>query len=366
MRVLITGGHFSPALAVTNLLKKKNYDVAVAGRKYSLEGEAAQSLEYLVSSERDIEFFEVKTGRLQRKFTKYTILSLLKIILGFFEAFKILIKYHPDLILTFGGYLGVPISYVAYFLGIPVVLHEQTTKAGLASKLIGRIAQKICISYEASRTFFPASKVVFTGNPIREEVFEVNKKISILPKHNVIYVTGGSTGSNTINCLIEDSLENLLSKYIVIHQTGDNKTTNDFERLSKKRECLEEDLKKKYILKKFILPSEIGYIYRISDLVISRAGINTVTEILALGKMALFIPLPHGQKHEQLDNARLVKEIGLGAYIEERELNKNLFLARIEEMIKNKGKYIVNAGKAQEYFKKDAAESILRIIEEFE
>ncbi|OGD89420.1 hypothetical protein A2Z54_03085 [Candidatus Curtissbacteria bacterium RIFCSPHIGHO2_02_39_8] len=147
MKILLTGGHFSPAYTIIKELTKRGNSVAIAGRKYTFEGENIEAFEYEVSRKEDIPFFEIKTGRLQRKFTKYTIFSIFKIISGFYDSFKILLKFKPDIVLTFGGYIGFPIAYASFMLGIPVVLHEQTQKAGLSGKAISWIASRICISY---------------------------------------------------------------------------------------------------------------------------------------------------------------------------------------------------------------------------
>ena len=134
MKVLITGGHFSPAYSLIKELGARRHEVIIAGRRYPFEGDKTESLEYAIAKEENLPFYEIKTGRFQRKFTAYTITSLLKAPIGFLTSIKILSEAKPNIVLTFGGYIGLPISLAAQFLGIPVVLHEQTQKAGLASK----------------------------------------------------------------------------------------------------------------------------------------------------------------------------------------------------------------------------------------
>src|SRR3990167_11265609 len=164
MKMMIIGGHLSPALSVLDSLPK-DWEILFVGRKYVFEGEKSLSLEYKIINHLKIPFEEISTGRLQRKFTKNTIPSLLKLPYGFFKSLRILKKFRPDAVLGFGGYLQIPIVFVAFFLKIPVVLHEQTLESGFSNKICSSIARKICISWESSFKFFPKKKTVLTGNP---------------------------------------------------------------------------------------------------------------------------------------------------------------------------------------------------------
>lgn len=365
MRILVTGGHFSPAYSLIKELKKKGYEAAIAGRKHPFEGENGESYEYYVSKEEEIPFFEIRTGRLQRKFTKHTLSSIFKISLGFLDSIRAIKNYKPDIVVTFSGYVGFPVVYVAALFKIPVVLHEQTQNAGLASKLIAPLAKKICISFKSSQEYFMKSKTVLTGNPLREEIFKVDEKIADLPNLPVIYVTGGNTGSHRLNLRISSIIEKLLKDYVVIHQVGDSKVFNDFDKLEINRKSLPKDLQERYILKRFILPSQIGFVFNVTDLVISRSGINIVTELLSLGKTSLLIPLSGaGQFNEQVKNAKLLKEAGIGDYIEEYAISEKSLEHKIRDMIKNKKRFEANSKKASRYVIRDAAKKILSVIEE--
>lgn len=361
MKILITGGHFSPAYAVLTELSKRVHEVAIAGRKHPFEGDATESYEYLISKKKNIPFFEVKATRFRRKFSSYTIMSLARSPLGFLGGFKILSAYKPDMVVTFGGYIGLPICYASWILGIPVVLHEQTQRAGLASLLISKIAKKICISFITSKKYFPERKTILTGNPIREEVLRLDKAIQV-PAGKVVYVTGGSTGSHKINLIIGQIIGNLISNYVIIHQTGENKF-GDYEKLSVIRKGLPRPLQEKYVLSKFIDPRFLASIFKKADLVVSRAGINTACEILATGKIALLIPLPHGQHNEQLENAKLIKKIGTGEYIEEDEASAEHVLQKIDAMLANYKQYEQNLPKVKKYFHENAAKKIADTIE---
>lgn len=342
MKILVTGGHFTPAYAVIEKLKNNN-EIIFVGRKYAFEGENSESLEFKTISELGIKFYDLKTGRFQRRFTKHTIPSLLKVPGGIIKAISLVKKINPDIVLTFGGYIGLPVSLAAYISGVPIVVHEQTQDAGLSNKIISRFAHKVCVSFESSRKYFPQNKVVFTGNPVRQEIFKPLKSIDIPENLRIIYITGGSTGSHFINDLVLGSLSRLLEKYVVIHQTGDSGVFRDFEKLEKARRSFSFELQKRYILKKFISLSEIGWIYKNASIVVARSGINTVCEILALSKLCLLIPLPHGQSEEQLKNANLVKKSVLGDYIEQNKINEDIFLRKINIMLQNENIYKVKS-----------------------
>ncbi|MBI4091760.1 MAG: UDP-N-acetylglucosamine--N-acetylmuramyl-(pentapeptide) pyrophosphoryl-undecaprenol N-acetylglucosamine transferase [Candidatus Levybacteria bacterium] len=379
MRVLITGGHFSPAYSLIKELKERGVDIIIAGRRYPFEDDRSVSLEYRVSKEEGLSFYEVKTGRFQRKFTAYTITSLLKTPIGLLASIRILSRAKPDIVLTFGGYIGLPVSLAARVLNIPVVLHEQTQKAGLASKIISKFAKRICVSFESSTVFFPRDKVVITGNPVRGEIFKPKKKILIpdspprlSPRFGeaggesgrTIYITGGSTGSHFINSIISEILSELASDFVIIHQTGDSLKFRDFEMLFNKQKTLPQNLQKKYILKKFIYPDEIGDVFENCDLIISRSGANIIFEIMAARKMSLLIPLPHGQNEEQISNSIFLKELGVSEFIEENDATAGKVLNLIHKMFRDQKKYQKNMGNVQRFIIKDAAKRIADVVGE--
>lgn len=350
MKVVIVGGHLSPALAVIE--KLKNEDVFYIGRKHTFEGDKAISLENQEVEKLKIPFFALNTARLQRKLTKYTLPSLLKFPAGFVESFKILSRIKPDVVLGFGGYLFLPVALSAAFLKIPVVIHEQTLEAGFTNKLVAKFAKKICVSWKSSEKYFPKEKVVLTGNPIRQEIVNVKNIQNEKNKTPIIYLTGGSAGAHALNLLVEKTLDQLLKKCLVIHQTGGSEVYKDFERLEERKDL-------RYECQKFLTAKEAAIIMSKADLVVGRAGINTVTELIYLQKPSFLIPLPAGQKNEQLKNAKFIKSLGLGEFVEQRLLTPDLFVSTIFSMLDNianyrlEGKVLVEdaAGKIMEVLK---------------
>ena len=348
MKVVIVGGHLSPALSVIE--KLKNEEVFYIGRKYTFEGDKAISLESQEMEKLHIPFFDLNTARLQRKFTKHTLPSLLKFPAGFIQSYKILSKIKPDVILGFGGYLFLPVALAAKFLKIPIVIHEQTLDAGFTNKLVSRFAKKVCLSWESSGKYFPKEKIVLTGNTIRQEVINVKNIKSEKNKIPIVYITGGSAGAHAINLLVEEALGQLLQKCSVVHQTGGSEVYKDFERLEKQKSD-------RYDCQKFLIGREAAVAMSRADLVVGRAGMNTVTELIYLQKPAFLIPLPAGQKNEQLKNANFIKNLGLGEFIEQYLLTPDLFVSTIFSMLDNIQRY-----KSEKNITTDAAEKIIGVL----
>lgn len=369
MKIVLIGGHLSPALCVMKALPKAT-KVLFIGRKYALEGDSALSLEYKTIAQLKIPFVGLNTGRLQRKLTKFTLFSLLKLPFGIIKSFLILIEFKPDIVVGFGGYVSVPVVLCAFILRIPVVIHEQTMEAGLANKLVCRFAKKICISWQTSRKYFPKSKVVFTGNPILKfpilnppsgERFNIVESI-FNNKLPTIYVTGGSSGSHFINVLIEGIIKDLLRAYNIIHQVGDAHEYHDFDRLEQLRQALPEKLRDNYILEKFIDPSEIGELIGSSSFIITRSGINIVTELIYFEKPALLIPLPFSQNSEQLKNAKFLEKIGLGKVLQQNILSSKKLFQEIDLMIHNLDNYRINDRGLKNMSHENAAQNIISVI----
>lgn len=362
MRVVITGSHFSPALSVIVRLMRSS-EVLLIGRKHVFEADASLSFDYRVCRDIGIPFKTIRTGRLQRKITQYTLPSLFKFPIGVIDSIRILRMYKPDVVVSFGGYISVPVAIGATMLGIPVVIHEQVQRAGLANRVMSRFATKICISFQSSQEFFPKEKTILTGLPLRDEIFKVDRQIGVPKEYPILYVAGGSSGSHFINEKVGEILGRLLKRFIIIHQTGDSEVYDDFAKLEKIRDGLLPQEKERYIIRKFIVPSEIGWVYKKASVVLSRAGINTVCELLALFKPSLLIPLPYGQKGEQLDNAKLLKNLGIGTYLLQKDVTSSLLSEEIENLYTHRKKYSGDRKKISKIVFADATQKICDVIQ---
>lgn len=141
-KIVITGGHLTPALAVMEKLREQGWQIVFFGRQHALEGDSSVSVEYQTITKLGISFISLTAGRLQRSFTRYTVFSFLKIPIGFIQSFYYLIKFKPTVILSFGGYVALPVALAGWMLKIPIVTHEQSVVPGLANKIIFKFAKK--------------------------------------------------------------------------------------------------------------------------------------------------------------------------------------------------------------------------------
>ena len=173
MKILITGAHFTPAFAtIEELNKYKDVEIVYVGRKTTLEGDNTSSVESRLLPKLGVKFITITAGRLQRTFTPFTLISLLKIPIGFIQALHIILREKPDVVLSFGGYIALPLVIVAWLFSIPIIIHEQTLISGLANRLGSFFADKIAISFPENKLFDKA-KAVLTGNPLRREILNV-------------------------------------------------------------------------------------------------------------------------------------------------------------------------------------------------
>ncbi len=364
MKLLVTGGHVTPALAVIDRIKERKLPVNIVfvGRKYTNDQEKdVESFEYKEVSARKIPFIHLSTGRLTRIASIRSLAQLLKLPQGFISAYHILKKEKPDAILSFGGYIALPIAIIAKFLGIKVYTHEQTFAPGLANKYIAQFADTIFLSFPESAIHFKGKDTVMSGNPIRRSVLE--QKGSIIKKKDrpVVYVTGGSLGAHAVNVMIEEILGELLERYYVIHQTGNVKEFNDFDRLSKLRSALPPSLQERYIIKPHVSDEEIGTIYHQSDVVVGRAGANTFFELVALQKPAVFIPLPWSAHNEQEHHAQIFKQNKTGEVVLQSQSTQDLLKA-INTIIENQKEYQHHFSALSTYHNTNAADLIIDTV----
>lgn len=346
MKVLITGAHFTPAVATIEELKK-NYqcEVVYVGRKTTFEGDETPSVESQVLPKLGVKFISLITGRLQREFTIFTIPSLLKIPIGFLQAPFILLKEKPDVVLSFGGYVAVPVVIWAWLFSIPIIIHEQAIVSGLANKISSNFADKIAVSFPENHSF-NREKIVLTGNPLRREIIEA-QNVSRLAGTPRVLIAGGNQGSHVINMAVWDSLPELTKIAKVIHQTGDSKF-NDFERLNIKQN-------ENYRVEKFI-SNGWGQLLQECDIIVSRAGVNTLSELAILGKPVLVIPI--AGHAEQNVNARYFEKLGLAKILPQSKLSGDSLFWNIKEMLKNLNKLKIKTERFKKSINKDGAKKL--------
>ncbi len=314
MKYVITGGHVTPALAVIDALGKSD-EVVFLGRRKALLGDKEDSFEYREITARKIPFIHLHAGKFNRVISLATLRELVLIPIGIAQAFFILLKMRPDVVLTFGGYIGLAASVAAWVLRVPLYVHEQTVSPGLANRLASRLATTTFITYVETATFF-AGKTIVTGNPVRREVTHPRGSCALFDGldmgRDVIFIMGGSLGSHSINVMVESVLSELTQSYTVLHQTGNVSEFDDHNRL-KTRESTH------YRVVTHVLGDDIGHVMQCASVFVGRSGANTVSELIALQKPSVLIPLPWAGGGEQRKHAAMLAEAKTAIILEQTE-----------------------------------------------
>lgn len=383
MKVLVTGAHFTPAQAVIEeLLKlnknedsgqarmtdKNNIEIVYVGRKYTREGDKSPSVESQVLPPLGVKFIPIVAGRVRRSLDIYTLFSLIKIPIGLIQSFYVVLKEKPDVVVSFGGYVGVPVVISSWLLSKPVIVHEQTLVTGLANQVSNIFANKVAVTFNKDYNF-SKSKMVLTGNPIREEIIhpkgsfspELEEVVKVAKKDKlpILYITGGNQGAHSINETVFEVLDELLEKWVVIHQTGDSKF-KDFENINEKKVELRHP--ERYLAQKFISASDLGQLLSLTSLVVSRGGANTLLEMAYLGIPTLIIPLPFSLRNEQAQNAKFFEKVGLGEVLLQSKLNGKSLLELTDKMLKDQNEYREKARGAKQVVVLDAAKKLTQEI----
>lgn len=259
-----------------------------------------------------------------------------RFLVGIFESVRIISEFKPKVIFVKGGYVGLPVGIAAFFKGIPLVIHESDSVPGITSRILARFAKSICVSFplEYFRDWYE-KKLVFSGNPVRSDIKEGNveraiKKFNLKEDLPVILVMGGSQGAHIINSVVLESLKELLDRYQVVHLSGER----DYEWL---RACTQdiEKHKERYKLFSFLGP-ELKDIYKITSLIISRAGANALSEMTTLGKAAILIPLKTSVGDHQYKNALYFSRSGAAYLLPQEELTQERLIEEINSLLDDK------------------------------
>lgn len=325
--IVFTGGHHNSALVVAESLLKQGYKVAWIGHKFTMKEDKQVSAEYQEVTAAGIPFYELKTGKFYRQRNP---LQWLKILFGFVQAFAYLISIRPSLIISFGGYLSVPVVIIGWLLRIPSVTHEQTVTAGWANRAVSPFVRKIFLTHAASAANYPPKKTVVTGLPLRQSLVE-DKKYS-KPSPKLIYITLGKQGSQPVNQIIFPIIPDLVKKYKVVHQTGAHTITADQDKARRVRNSLPKHLRSRYIHKPYFFEKEAARFFKTASLVIARGGAHTVYELLYLNKKSIIIPITWVSHQEQLKNAQLLEKHGTAQILDEKTLTSADLLDAVNRM----------------------------------
>jgi UDP-N-acetylglucosamine--N-acetylmuramyl-(pentapeptide) pyrophosphoryl-undecaprenol N-acetylglucosamine transferase len=330
MKVIFSGGGtlgpVTPLLAIKETIEKNNNSKDI---EFVWIGTKDGPEKKFLASE-NIRFKSITSGKFRRYFSFLNLFDIFKIIIAFFQSSFILAKENPSVCISAGGFVSVPIHFSAWILGIPTWIHQQDYKIGLANKLMSFGATIITTSLEEHLEKFSKKKSFWLGNPVREDILKGNldyaQKIFNLKKDlPVVFVTGGGTGSLRVNQLIIEALPHLKDKAQLIHLSG----------ITREKESLKnaEKLYNFYHNYPFFI-EEMKHAYKIADIIISRGGFGTLTEISALNKPAIIIPKPG----HQVENVLFLKKNNAVIFFDEKMMDGLNLAMEIKNLLNNKEK----------------------------
>ncbi|MEO9891564.1 undecaprenyldiphospho-muramoylpentapeptide beta-N-acetylglucosaminyltransferase [Aurantibacter sp.] len=346
-----TGGHIYPAIAIANELKKRhsNAEFLFVGAKDRMEMEKVPNAGYKIEG--------LWISGLQRKLTLKNLMFPFKLISSLLKARKIVSQFKPDVVIGTGGFASGPLLKVASGRGIPCVLQEQNSYAGMTNKLLKDKVTKICVAYDGMDKFFPAEKIIKTGNPVRGDLVAMNvdkqeaiKSFRLSADKKTIFVLGGSLGARRVNQLIAKELEYFKTRNLqVIWQCG--------------KLYIEEY--KKYnsdSVKVLDFINNMDFAYGAADFIISRAGAGSVSELCIVGKPTVFIPSPNVAEDHQTKNAQALVSENAALMLREKELDEN-FETVFSELIESGEKQKVLSTNIKKLALPNATKNIVDQIE---
>lgn len=350
-KIILTGGgtagHVIPNLALIPELKKLGYEIIYIG---SLDG-----IEKKLIVKNNIKYYGIQTGKLRRYFDVKNFKDPFRVFKGISEAYHIIKTEKPDVIFSKGGFVSVPVVIGGKMNGIPVIAHESDITPGLANKIAEPFCKKICLTFPEAINSIKKGKGIVTGTPIRKELGEGSsikgKNICSFHKEKrVIMVIGGSQGSKTINEIIRRNIKDILIEFNIIHICGKGNLDNNFTNLEgyKQFEYVDENL-----------PHLMNY----ADFFISRAGANTIFELLSLSKPNILIPLSKKvSRGDQILNAKSFQNQGFSIVIEEENLTYSLLKKNLDEILIKEHYYVSNMKKSNI---KNGIENVINVIKHY-
>ena len=329
-----TAGHVTPNIALLPSLREGGFEISYIG--------TYAGIEKTLISQQGIPYYGIASGKLRRYFDWQNFTDPFRVVHGFFQAKTLLKQIRPDVIFSKGGFVSVPVVRAAASLRIPTIIHESDMTPGLANRLAIPAADKVCCSFPETMKYLPEGKAVLTGSPIRRELLEGSRDsaLSFLgwkeDDKPTLLVTGGSQGSAVINRALRQDLDQLLPEFRIIHLCGKGN--------------LDDTLtgKEGYIQLEYV-SDELKDLYALCDLVLSRAGANSICELLALRKPNLLIPLSAASSRgDQILNADSYKRQGYSMVLKEELLTPESLLRSLQELYRDRDRYISAMSKSSQ------------------
>ena len=329
MRIVLTGGgtagHVTPHLAIIPELLKEGWEIHYIGSENGIEKSLIEQVE-------GVSYHSVKTGKLRRYFDLKNFTDPFRVICGCGQAVNLIRKLKPNIVFSKGGYVSVPVVYASALNRIPVIIHESDMTRGLANKISLPFAKELlCTFPETAKE--AGSKGVYIGSPIRKELLQGKRErglklFGFKDSRPVLLVVGGSLGAQAINRAVRGALSELLKCFQILHITGSGNADSDYEGMPG------------YVQMEY-LNEEMADAYACADVVITRAGSNTICELLALRKPSLLIPYPSSaSRGDQEINAASFLRRGFSRVLEQNDLTPDTLLKRVIEVYRDRGQLI--------------------------
>lgn len=321
-----TAGHVTPNIALMPALKEAGYEIEYIG--------SYNGIERGLIEDQGIKYHGIASGKLRRYFDIKNFSDPFRVLKGYGQALSLMKKLKPDVVFSKGGFVSVPVVLAAKHRHIPAIIHESDITPGLANRIAIKGAKKVCCNFPETMKYLPADKAVLTGSPIRRELFNgvPEKAIELcnFPDHNkpVLLIIGGSLGSKVVNEAVRKILPELLEDFYIIHLCGKGN--------------LDNSLSGTIGYAQFEYASEeLTDMFALADIAISRAGANSICELLALHKPNILIPLSAAaSRGDQILNANSFKKQGFSYVLEEEQITEKVLLDAVKEVYANREQYI--------------------------
>lgn len=340
-----TAGHVTPNLALIPALKQQGYDIIYIGSE--------QGMEKGLIEKANVTYYGIPTGKLRRYFSTKNITDIFRVVSGIKQATILIKKIKPDIVFSKGGFVAVPVVLGAKFNKVPVIIHESDMTPGLANRIAMPFAKKVCTTFPETLEYITKGKGINTGTPIRKELFEGKKEEGLkicgfTEQKPIIMMMGGSLGSVKINVQLRGALSTLLNDFQLVHICGKGNFDKKLEN------------KKGY--KQFeYLSEELPHIFAMSDVIISRAGSNSISEFLALKKPNLLIPLSaKASRGDQILNAQSFEKQGFSMVLQEEDMTYISLEKAVRSLYENRQKYIKNMENSH---LSDGVNEVLKVIQ---
>lgn len=356
MRVILsgggTGGHIYPAVSIAKELKKqnKNAEILFIGTE--------RGLETSIVPEEGFNLVTIKVRGFERKLSFANVLAVKESFFGLFRVSRIIRDFKPDIVIGTGGYVCGSVLMAAALMNVPTLIHEQNAFPGVTNKMLARFVDIIAVNFPEAKKYFPKSdKVIVTGNPIRGDMLNISKEEGLkafgfskeLP---VLFVVGGSRGAKRLNESVLPLAKQCVSgrSFQMLHMTGETQYEDIL--LKYKNENIEMDTQ---YLKVVPYLHNMPHAMAACDIVVSRCGASTLSEITAIGKPSILIPYPYATDNHQEYNARALEKNGAAVVILERDLNPGLLYNEVMDMLNKPDRVKLMQAKSKELGRTDAA-----------